>query len=74
MAITKLFQFDRFDLAFEGKTPTEIQQQMSRLINLKRYSGPLKMCKDGEKINFSEEVKKDSEKIELSVKSASKEV
>ncbi len=47
---------------------------MSRLINLKRYSGPLKMCKDGEKINFSEEVKKDSEKIELSVKSASKEV
>ncbi len=74
MAITKLFQFDRFDLAFEGKTPTEIQQQMSRLINLKRYLGPLQMCKDGEKINFSEEVKKDSEKIELSVKSASKEV
>ncbi len=32
------------------------------------------MCKDGKTINFSEEVKKDSEKMELSIKGASKEI
>ncbi len=32
------------------------------------------MCKDGKTINFSEEVKKNSEKIELSIKGASKEI